>query len=81
MQALHEALAGGVDQDGAFAAQRFGGQRRRIDIGVDGGGMELHELGVGDHGAGAGREGNGLAARVARIGGDVVEARRCRRWR
>ena len=73
MQALHEALAGGVDEDGTFAAQGFGGQWRGIDIGVDGGGMELHELGVGNHGAGAGREGDGLAARVGRIGGDIVK--------
>ena len=70
----HEAFAGRIDQRRAFAAQRFRRQRRRIEADVDGGGMELHELGVGDHGAGARRHGDGLAARVRRVGRDRVEA-------
>ena len=67
----HEALAAAVDQRRAFAAQRFGRERRGIDADVDGGRMELHELGVGDHGAGARRHGDRFAAR---IGGLVVTA-------
>ena len=59
-----------IDERRAFAAQRFGGERRRIDAGVDGGRMELHELGVGDHGAGASRHGDGFAARIGRVGRD-----------
>ena len=35
--------------------------------------MELDEFGVGDHRAGAGGDGDALAARLARIGGDGVE--------
>ena len=44
----HEAAAGLVDQDRAFAAQRLGGQRGGVAADVDRGGMELHELGIGD---------------------------------
>ena len=35
--------------------------------------MELDELGVGDDGAGPGRDGDTLAARLARIGGDGID--------
>ena len=49
VQRRHEALSGAVDQNGALAAQGLGGERRGIAADVDGGGMELHELGVGDH--------------------------------
>ena len=37
-------------------------------------GMELHELGVGDHGAGARRHGDRFAARIRRVGRDGIEA-------
>ena len=43
-----ERFALGVDDMCAFAAQRFGRERRGIAADVDGGGMELHELGIGD---------------------------------
>ena len=56
----HEALALVVDQHRAFAAQRFGRQRRGIAAHRDGGGMELHEFRIGDQRAGARRHAQGL---------------------
>ena len=44
MQRQHEALALVVDQGRAFAAQRFGRQRRRIAADHDRGRMKLHEF-------------------------------------
>ncbi len=38
--------------------------------------MELHELGVGDHGARAGGNGDAFAARLARIGGERIDLAR-----
>ena len=73
MNSRHEAAAGFVDQRGAFAAQRFGGERRGIAADGDGGGMELHELRIGDQRAGARRHAQTFAARFQRIGGDGVE--------
>jgi len=69
----HEALAAGVDEESAFAAQRFRGERRRIAADIDSSRVELHELGVGDDRAGARRDGNALTSRFARVGGDGVE--------
>ena len=74
VHARHEALAAGVDEDGALPAQRLGRERRRVGPDVERGRVELHELGVGDDGAGAGGERERLAARVGGIGGDGVEA-------
>ena len=62
-----------VDQDGAFAAQRFGRQRRGIAADGDGGGMELHEFRIGDQRAGARRHAQAFAARFQRIGGDGIK--------
>ena len=62
-----------VDQHRAFAAQRFGGERRRIAADVDGGGMELHEFRIGDQRARARRHAEAFAARLQRIGGDGIE--------
>ena len=73
MDRAHEALAASVDQHRAFAAQRLGGERGRVAADIDGGRMELHELGVGDHRAGPGGDGDAFAARLARIGGDGVD--------
>ena len=69
----HEALALVIDQHGAFAAQRFGRQRRGIAADRDGGGMELHEFRIGDQRAGARRHAQAFAARFQRIGGDGIE--------
>ena len=60
----HEAAAGFVDQHRAFAAQRFGRERRGIAADGDGGRMELHEFGIGDHRAGARRHAEAFAARL-----------------
>ena len=65
VQGRHEALAGAIDQNRAFAAQRFGGQRRGIAADVDGGGMELHEFGIGDARAGPRRHGQAPRHRPA----------------
>ena len=72
----HEALAAAVDQHRTLAAQSLGGERGGIAADIDGGRMELHELGVGDHGAGTGGNGDAFAARFARIGGDRIELAR-----
>ena len=69
----HEALALVVDQGSAFAAQRLGGQRCGIAANHDRGRMELHEFGIGDHGAGAGGDRQSEAARLGRIGRHRVE--------
>ncbi len=73
MERQHEALALLVDEHRALAAQRLGGERRRIAADVERGRVELHELGVGDDRAGAGRGGEAAAPRLARVGGDGVE--------
>ncbi len=57
----HEALAGGVAQQGALAAQRLGDQRRRRAAGGEAGRMELDELEVADGGAGAVGHGHAVA--------------------
>ena len=72
--AQHEALAALVDQHRAFAAQRFGRERRRIAADVDGGRMELDEFRIGDDRAGARRDRKAMPARLARIGGDRVKS-------
>ncbi len=85
VQRRHEPLSGAIDQNGALAAQGFGGQRRGIAADVDGGGMELHEFGVGDPRPGARAHGQRRARRLRRIGGQRIEradaAGRQNRWR
>ena len=55
MDREHEALAGCVDQRGAVAAQRLGGERRRVAADVDRGRVKLDEFRIGDDRAGARR--------------------------
>ena len=69
----HEALARLVDQHRAFAAQRFGRERRRIAADHDRGRVELDEFGIGDDGAGARRDRKPEPARLGRIGGHRIE--------
>ena len=73
MNALHEAFAAVVDQRGAFAAQRLGRERCRIDADGDGGRVELDEFRIGDARARACRDREAGAARLRRVGGDGVE--------
>ena len=58
---------------GALAAQRLGGERRRVAADVERGRVELDELGVGDDGAGAGGHAEAAALGLRRVGGDGVE--------
>ncbi len=69
----HEALTQVVDQDGALAAERFGGERGGIGASRDGGGVKLHEFRVGDDRPGAGGHAHCVAADARRIGGDRIE--------
>ena len=57
----------------AFAAQRFGGERRGIAADHDRGRMELHEFGIGDHGAGARGDRKPEAAGLGRVGRHGIE--------
>ena len=74
MDGGHEALAQIIDEDSAFAAQRLGGEGRRIGTGRNGGGMELDEFGIGNDSPGTGRHTHGMAAHAGRIGGDGIKA-------
>src|SRR5262249_58283820 len=76
MQCTEETLAAPIDEDGAFAAQRLGGERRRIAADIDGGRVKLHELSVGNGGACSCGNGDALAARFAPTCGDGVELAR-----
>jgi hypothetical protein len=69
----HEAVAAGIDEQCAFAAQRFSRERCGVASDIDGGGMELHEFGIGDHSSGPSGNGDAFAARLARVGGDGVD--------
>ena len=69
-----EPVALAVDQDGAGASNRFGDERRRVDVGkLERGGMELEELDVPELGAGAVGERPAVRRGDPRIGGDRVE--------
>jgi len=73
MDSGHEAAARLVNKRGAFTAQGFGSKRRGIAINVDGGGMELYEFRVCNHGTSTGRHAHPLPTRVERICRDRVE--------
>jgi hypothetical protein len=53
-------------QDRALAAQGLGGQGGGIAADVDGRGVELHELRIGDLGPGQGGQAQALAAHLGR---------------
>ncbi len=74
MIAGHEGVTVAVDQLGAFPAQGLGGQGGGVAPDVDGRGVELHELGIGDAGAGGGGQRQALADGRGRIGGHCIEA-------
>ena len=72
--AFHEADAGLVDEDGAFAAHGFADERHGVAADIERGGVELDEFEVGEGGAGAGGEDEALADGAGRIGAVAVEA-------
>ena len=75
----HEPRALLVDEDRPFAAHRLGDQRERVLRRVERGGMELHELHVGERHAGAVRDGVAVARgdhRVGRVAEDLAAATR-----
>ena len=69
--ALHEALARGIDQIGAFAARAFGDQHAGA---VDAGRMELHEFHVLQRQAGAQHHGIAVAGLGMRAGAGRIGA-------
>ena len=73
MNRRHEAAAGLVDQDRAFAAQGLGRQRRRIAADGDGRRMELDEFRIRDHRARPRRHAHAFAAGFGRIGRNGIE--------
>ena len=70
----HEPLAGLVDQRRALAAHGLADERHGPRSDVERSRMELHELHVGERGAGARREREALAEAAQRIGAVLVES-------
>ena len=67
---VDEPLAAGVEQPGAFAAYRLGDEEPVRAVGADdGGGVELHELEVGERRARRERQQQSAADRDDRVGG------------
>ncbi len=73
VHAEHEALFVAVEQVGALASQRLGDEEARRRLVVERGGVELHELEVGDLGARAPGRGQAVAGRDERVGGDAED--------
>ena len=73
MDAEHEALAEIVDERRALAANRLGYERHRIAPDRERGRMKLHELHVGEQGAGARRHRDAVAGRFDGIGRVAIE--------
>ena len=71
--ACHEARAGLVDQHRALAAHGLADQRHGIEPDIERGGMELHELHVGQRRAGPRRQRQALADGAQRVGGVGIE--------
>ncbi len=69
----HEAAAGFIEQNGAFAAYGLGNQRHGIEPDGECRGVELDEFHVGHHRAGAGGEGEAAAGGGERVGGGEIE--------
>ncbi len=74
-----EAAAVPGNQRGAFAAQGFGGQRRRVLAEIERGWVELDEFRIGDDRTGQRRHGHAFAAQVCRVGGHREQAARTTR--
>ena len=69
----HEAVAEAFDQDGAFAADGFGDQAAAAAGDVEHRRMELHELHVGEFGAGAVGHGVAVAGGDGRVGRFAID--------
>ena len=69
----HERLAVAVHQPRALAAQGLGRQGRGVAADIDGGGMELDELRIGDLRAGQGGEAQTLAPQLGRSRSHGIE--------
>jgi hypothetical protein len=63
----HDPLSCFVDEHGALAAHRLANQWHRIEADVEGGGMELNELHIGEYGAGTGGKRQSLTDRSKRV--------------
>ena len=70
---LHEAFEQNVAEDAAFAAKSFGKKKARRAFDCEGGGMELHELHVGEDGAGFVGDGQAVAGGDFWIGGFAID--------
>ena len=69
----HKALAGLVDENGAFAAHGFADERHRPRRAVERGRVELHEFEIGEFGAGARGEREALAETAVWVGAVLVK--------
>jgi tetratricopeptide (TPR) repeat protein len=79
MTLRHEPLPAPVEEDRPLAAHRLADERERVLAGVERGGMELHELHVGETRAGAVRDREAVAGgdlRVGRVAVDLPAAAR-----
>ena len=74
MQLRHEAFAVAIDEGGAFAAQGLGRQRSRVNANIERGGVELHELSIGDTGSRPRRHGDPDAAGIRRVRRNGIKA-------
>ena len=72
MPADHESIARLVEQNGAFATHRFGDEGEGIFRRVEGGGVELYELHVGQSNAGAMGDGVAVTGGDHGVGGIAV---------
>ena len=69
----HEGVALSVNQARAVTAQGLCRQRRWVEADVDGGGVELDKIWIGDHRAGYGCQRHGFAAKAVGIGCYIIE--------
>ena len=70
----HEAITFVVDQVRSFPAQRLGEKRHWIETAVEGGGMELDELEIGETNADPRRHRQSVSGDAGRVGGSEIEA-------
>src|SRR4029077_15871611 len=71
--ALHEAFEKNIAEDAAFSAKSFGKQEARRSLNGQCGGMELHELHIGEERAGFVGDGHAVASGHFGIGGFAID--------